>query len=173
MSHVEHFPLMLAGSNKRNDHQIEVTSPYDDHLIATVETSEMQDVDVALETAQSLFSDREKWIPVAERIAILERAVALMEEQSDSLAKGSAEEGGKPLLDSQVEMIRCIDSIRLCADTLRHDVAKPVPMAINTASQHRFTMMNKEPIGVVVAVSAFNHPLNLIAHQVGPAIATG
>ena len=173
MSHVEHFPLMLAGSNKRNDHQIEVTSPYDDHLIATVETSEMQDVDVALETAQSLFSDREKWIPVAERIAILERAVALMEEQSDSLAKGSAEEGGKPLLDSQVEMIRCIDSIRLCADTLRHDVAKPVPMAINTASQHRFTMMNKEPIGVVVAVSAFNHPLNLIAHQVGPAISTG
>ena len=173
MSHVEHFPLMLAGSNKRNDHQIEVTSPYDDHLIATVETAEMQDVDVALETAQSLFSDREKWIPVAERIAILERAVALMEEQSDSLAKGSAEEGGKPLLDSQVEMIRCIDSIRLCADTLRHDVAKPVPMAINTASQHRFTMMNKEPIGVVVAVSAFNHPLNLIAHQVGPAIATG
>ena len=173
MSHVEHFPLMLAVSNKRNDHQIEVTSPYDDHLIATVETSEMQDVDVALETAQSLFSDREKWIPVAERIAILERAVALMEEQSDSLAKGSAEEGGKPLLDSQVEMIRCIDSIRLCADTLRHDVAKPVPMAINTASQHRFTMMNKEPIGVVVAVSAFNHPLNLIAHQVGPAIATG
>jgi len=173
MSHVEHFPLMLAGSNKRNDHQIEVTSPYDDHLIATVETSEMQDVDVALETAQSLFSDREKWIPVAERIAILERAVALMEEQSDSLAKGSAEEGGKPLLDSQVEMIRCIDSIRLCADTLRHDVAKPVPMAINTASQHRFTMMNKEPIGVVVAVSAFNHPLNLIAHHVGPAIATG
>jgi len=173
MSSAEHFPLMLAGSNKRNDHQIEVTSPYDDHLIATVETAEMQDVDHALETAKRLFSDREQWTSVAERIAILERAVALMEEQSASLANGSAEEGGKPLLDSQVEMVRCIDSIRLCADTLRHDVAKPVPMAINAASQHRLTMMNKEPIGVVVAVSAFNHPLNLIAHQVGPAIAAG
>jgi len=173
MSSAEHFPLMLAGSNKRNDHQIKVTSPYDDHLIATVETAEMQDVDHALETAKRLFSDREQWTSVAERIAILERAVALMEEQSASLANGSAEEGGKPLLDSQVEMVRCIDSIRLCADTLRHDVAKPVPMAINAASQHRLTMMNKEPIGVVVAVSAFNHPLNLIAHQVGPAIAAG
>jgi acyl-CoA reductase-like NAD-dependent aldehyde dehydrogenase len=173
MSSVEHFPLMLAGSSKRNDHKVEVTSPYDDHLIATVETAEMQDVEYALNTAQGLFSDRSQWIPVAERIAILELAVALMEAESDSLASGSAEEGGKPLLDSQVEMIRCIDSIRLCADTLRHDVAKPIPMGINAASQHRFTMMSKEPIGVVVAVSAFNHPLNLIAHQVGPAIAAG
>ena len=173
MTKVEHFPLMLAGSNKRNDHQIEVKSPYDDHLIATVETAELHDVNQALTTAQALFSDRKQWLSVAERIAILERAVKLMEADADSLAIGSAEEGGKPLLDSQVEMVRCIDSIRLCADTLRHDVATPVPMAINTASQHRFTIMNKEPIGVVVAVSAFNHPLNLIAHQVGPAIAAG
>ncbi len=173
MSNIEHFPLMLAGSNKRNEHHIEVRSPYDDHLIATVETAELQDVNQALGTAQGLFSDRQQWLSVAERIAILERAVGLMEAEADSLAKGSAEEGGKPLLDSQVEMVRCIDSIRLCADTLRHDVATPVPMALNASSQHRFTIMNKEPIGVVVAVSAFNHPLNLIAHQVGPAIAAG
>ena len=70
-------------------------------------------------------------------------------------------------------MVRCIDSIRLCLDTLRHDISKPVAMGVNAASQHRLTIMNKEPIGVVVAVSAFNHPLNLIAHQVGPAIAAG
>lgn len=173
MSKAAHFPLMLAGSDKRNDSYIEVTSPYDDHLIATVEAAEQVDVDQALTAAKALFDDRDNWLPVAERIAILERAVALMESDAEALASGSAEEGGKPLIDSQVEMVRCIDSIRLCADTLRHDVPKPVPMSINAASQHRFTIMNKEPIGVVVAVSAFNHPLNLIAHQVGPAIAAG
>ena len=173
MSKLEHFPLMLAGSNKRNDHQVEVTSPFDDHPIATVETAELSDVNEALGTAHKLFTDRANWLSVAERIAILERAVELMQAQAAPLAMGSAEEGGKPLMDSKVEMIRCIESIRLCADTLRHDVCKPVPMAINAASQHRFTIMNKEPIGVVVAVSAFNHPLNLIAHQVGPAIAAG
>jgi len=46
-------------------------------------------------------------------------------------------------------------------------------MGVNAASEHRVALMQKEPIGVVVAVSAFNHPLNLIAHQVGPAIAAG
>lgn len=173
MSEIEHFPLMLAGSTKRSEHQVEVTSPYDDHVIAAVETAQLEDVNQALDTAHRLYSDRDQWLSVPERIAILERSVALMEARSEILATGSAEEGGKPLIDSQVEMVRCIDSIRLCADNLRHDTPKPVPMGINPASQHRYTMMTKEPIGVVVAVSAFNHPLNLIAHQVGPAIAAG
>ena len=46
-------------------------------------------------------------------------------------------------------------------------------MGINSASAGRLAMTHREPIGVVVAVSAFNHPLNLIVHQVGPAIAAG
>ena len=132
MSNSEYFPLMLAGSSKRNKHQVDVNSPFDDHAIATVETADMSDVNEALNTAHKLFTDRENWLSIAERIAILERAVELMQAQADTLAMGSAEEGGKPLMDSKVEMVRCIDSIRLCADTLRHDVCKPVPTRTQT-----------------------------------------
>ncbi len=170
---IQHFPLMIAGLSKTRSESFEVTSPFDGTLLGTVAKADESDIDYALGTASRLFADRANWLPKAERIAILERSIALMEQQAESLALGSAHEGGKPLMDSHVEMVRCIDSIRLCADTLRHDVSKPVPMGANAASQHRLTIMNKEPIGVVVAVSAFNHPLNLIAHQVGPAIAAG
>ena len=173
MTNVMHFPLKIAGRTKTNDHQIEVKAPFDGQLLATVETADLDDINQALQTASALFSDRNNWLPIPERLAILERAITLMEVQADDLATGSAHEGGKPLIDSHIEMVRCIDSIRLCADTLRNDRCKPVAMGLNPASQHRFTIMNKEPIGVVVAVSAFNHPLNLIAHQVGPAIAAG
>ena len=173
MNTTQHFPLMIAGLSKTSSESFEVTSPFDGTVLGTVAKADESDIDYALTTAANLFSDRGNWLPKAERIAILERSIALMEQQAESLALGSAHEGGKPLIDSHVEMVRCIDSIRLCADTLRHDVSKPVPMGANAASQHRLTMMNKEPIGVVVAVSAFNHPLNLIAHQVGPAIAAG
>lgn len=131
------------------------------------------DIDQALETAHGLFRDRSKWLSTVERIDILEKAIAMMKDQADLLAAGAAEEGGKPLADSNVEMARCIDSLRACVDVLRNDAPATIPMGINPASQHRLTMMRKEPIGVVVAISAFNHPLNLIAHQVGPAIATG
>ena len=170
---MQHFPLLIAGRSKKNDHSLDVTSPFDDSLIATVETANIDDIEQALTTASALFADRKQWLPAYERMAILDRAIAIMEGRAEELATESAREGGKPLIDSRVEMTRCIDSLRTCVDTLRSDCSKPVPMGINGASQHRLTMMKKEPIGVVVAVSAFNHPLNLIAHQVGPAIATG
>lgn len=173
MNDIQHIPLMIAGLNRTSEHSIEVTSPYDDKVIATVETANADDINHALNTASKLFKNRNNWLSIPQRIKILERAVVIMEERAEELAMASAHEGGKPLIDSRIEMVRCIDSIRICVDTLRNDVCKPVPMGVNAASQHRFTIMNKEPIGVVVAVSAFNHPLNLIAHQIGPAIASG
>ncbi len=175
MTEVEHFPLMIAGAVevKAEGKPLEVKSPYDDHLIATVATANAAAVESALTCASRLFADREGWIPVDQRIASLERMIELLKEQAESLALGAAEEGGKPLTDSRIEMARCIDSIHICIDTLRTDVPHPPVMGVNAASEHRVALMQKEPIGVVVAVSAFNHPLNLIAHQVGPAIAAG
>ena len=173
MADIQHFPLMIAGLDKKSEHQLEVKAPFDQKVIGTVEQADESDVDHALTTASRLFADRRNWLPVSARLAILERAVQLMEKQAEQLALDSAHEGGKPLIDSRVEMTRCIDSIQLCIDSLRSETSTPVPMGINPASQHRLTVMKKEPIGVVVAVSAFNHPLNLIAHQVGPAIAAG
>lgn len=173
MSSFEHFPLMIDGASGLDGKPLEVRSPYDDRLIATVATANSEGVEQALSNAYSLFVDRGRWLPMNQRISILERAVILMQEQAEELVQLAAAEGGKPVIDSRIEMARCIDSIRICIDTLRTDSSQPPVMGVNEASRHRVALMRKEPIGVVVAVSAFNHPLNLIAHQVGPAIATG
>jgi len=60
-----------------------------------------------------------------------------------------------------------------CAELLRSEAGHVIPMNLDAASLGRLAFTQREPIGVVVAVSAFNHPLNLIVHQVGPAIAAG
>ena len=96
-----------------------------------------------------------------------------MEQQAEDLARDAAHEGGKPLVDSRVEVARAIDGVLHCAELLRSEAGHVVPMGLNSASAGRFAFTQHEPIGVVVAVSAFNHPLNLIVHQVGPAIAAG
>jgi acyl-CoA reductase-like NAD-dependent aldehyde dehydrogenase len=173
MADKQHFPLMIPGRQKSTHQHHAVYAPYGGEEIGSIETADADDIEFALETASSLFDNRDNWLSVPQRIGILEHAIEIMQSRAEELARGSAHEGGKPLIDSRVEMARCIDSIRACVDGLRDNTCEPVPMGINPASQHRFTIMNKEPIGVVVAVSAFNHPLNLIAHQVGPAIATG
>ncbi len=168
----EHFPLMVPGA-KPDKTYADVQAPYDGSLIGTVERTDLVGVDVALKTAQRLFRDRDAWLPAGERIIILERAAAIMSEQRDELAIESAREGGKPLVDSLVEADRAVDSIKSCAEHLRTQSGTEIPMGLNAGSSGRLAFTRQEPIGVVVAFSAFNHPLNLVAHQIGPAIATG
>ncbi|MDM0110201.1 aldehyde dehydrogenase family protein [Variovorax sp. J22R24] len=152
---------------------MEVRSPFDGSLIATLAVAGETEIERALSTAHALFRDRSAWLPPARRIEILRKAARLMEERAESLALEAAREGGKPLLDSRVEVARAIDGVQLCVDALRTEGGHVVPMDINAASARRVAFTHREPIGVVVAVSAFNHPLNLIVHQVGPAIAAG
>ncbi len=152
---------------------IEVFAPFDRSVIASIETSGADAIEQALNTADQLFRDRSQWLPVDRRIAILEKTTAIMTEQAEQLAIEAAREGGKPLIDSRVEVARAIDSIRICVDCLRTDSGDTIPMGVNAASAGRLAFTTREPMGVVVAISAFNHPLNLISHQVGPAIAAG
>lgn len=169
---MQHFPLMIAGEVTPAK-SLQVLAPWDDSPIGSVDTCGIDGVEQALSTAYALFANRETWLPKQQRIAILERCAQLMAEQTEALALEAAREGGKPLTDSRVEVIRAIDSIRLCAEVLRQADGEVIAMGLNPASAGRIAHTHAEPIGVVVAVSAFNHPLNLIAHQVGPALAAG
>lgn len=169
---VERFPLMIPGAAPSTQ-DFEVRSPYSGELLAQVARCEQSQAEKALENAYALFRDRSRGLPEAERIAILERTAERMDGLREELALGVAAEGGKPLMDARIEVARAIEGLRLCAQALRTQAGRVIPMRINAASAQRLAFTQPEPIGVVVAVSAFNHPLNLIVHQVGPAIAAG
>lgn len=96
-----------------------------------------------------------------------------MANDAHNLAMLIASEGGKPLIDARVEVARAIDGVETCAHDLSNIVGKEIPMGLTPASDNKLAFSIREPIGPVVAVSAFNHPLNLIVHQVAPAIAVG
>jgi len=167
-----HYSQMIAGDIQASG-KLEVHAPYDGQLIATVDTVDTAAIEHALTTASNLYNDRSKWLTAPQRIEILSKLSELMQENYDRLVLISAQEGGKPLLDTRVEMDRAIDGINNCIECIRTNNGEEIPMGINAASMNRLAMTQHEPIGVVVAVSAFNHPINLIVHQVGPAIASG
>jgi len=157
----------------RTSPPLAVHAPYDRKVIGEAVTAGQEEVELALATAHALFKNRNAWLPAARRIEILERAQVLVRERAEALALAAAREGGKPLIDSRVEVARAADSLKICVETLRTQAGEVVPMGVNAASANRLAFTQGEPIGPVVAVSAFNHPINLIAHQVGPAIAAG
>jgi len=169
---MHNYNVLIKGATT-NDGILKVTSAYDEKEIGSVVTADGVAVEKALETAYHLFHDRKKWLPTEERITILKKTASLMQAQKEDLAKMAAAEGGKPLIDSLVEVQRGIEGIECCIETIKTSVGREIPMNLNAASNGKLAFTSREPIGVVAAISAFNHPLNLIVHQVAPAVAVG
>lgn len=169
---MKHLRILVPGA--RDTHEsLDITAPFDSAKIAVADLADEQTIEQALQTAYDLYRDKEKWLPLPTRLAILEKAAVIMRDEFDKLTVEAAQEGGKPLIDSRIEVTRAIEGVKLCVETMRNEKGELIPMGINSASSHKVAFTTPEPIGVVVAVSAFNHPLNLIVHQVGPAIASG
>ena len=166
-----HYALQVPGASSAG--VLEVTSPFDGEAVATVETIDESGAERALQVAAGLYGNRCAWLPADVRAAILERTAGLMRDRFDDLVRMAVIEGGKPLRDTRIELERAIDGIKNCVECIRGEHGTEVPMQLNAASANRVAFTRREPVGVVVAVSAFNHPLNLIVHQVGPAVASG
>lgn len=152
---------------------MEIVQAYDRAPITTLATDDAAALESKLATAHRLFADRTSWLKPFERIAILRKLAALLEGKREHFGLQIAREGGKPLTDALVEVDRAIDGVRTAAEVLRVAGGREIPMGRTPASSNRRAFTIHEPIGVVAAVSAFNHPLNLIVHQVAPAIAVG
>lgn len=153
---------------------LNITSPNDGELIDQVALSGWEEADALLDDAVAHFADRNQWLAPHERIAVLEKLASLVEAERDAFAKLIATEGGKPLKDARVEVTRAIDGIRIAIRELPFILTgEEVPMELTPATMGRTAHCDREPVGVVFAISAFNHPLNLIIHQVIPAVATG
>ena len=92
--------------------EIEVRAPYDGQLIDTVETSGADAVEAALATAYRLFRDRDAWLSPAARVEVLRETARLHGRSRPRIWRvEAAQEGGKPLVDSRVEVARAIDGV--------------------------------------------------------------
>jgi acyl-CoA reductase-like NAD-dependent aldehyde dehydrogenase len=152
---------------------LKVTNPYSLEPVGEVPLRDWRFADKWLDRAVALHRDRESRPPAYQRIAVLEKAAILMGERFDALAYLIADEGGKPIVDARIEVERAIDGVRLAAREVANLAGRQIPMDLTAAGAGRMAFTLREPIGPVVAVSAFNHPLNLIVHQVAPAVAAG
>ena len=152
---------------------LKVVRAFDRAPLAEIPTDDAKALEAKLVTATQAMRHRDGWLKPHQRSAILYRAASLLEAQQAKFAILIAQEGGKPLTDAAIEVTRAIDGVRNAAEEIRTFAGKEIPMGLTPASEGRWAFTTKEPIGVVAAISAFNHPLNLIVHQIAPAIAVG
>ncbi len=150
-----------------------VEQPFDGEIIADIPLVSAADADAMLGRAVAVFANRRGVLPAHQRIEILRRLVELLRAEIDAFALLIAREGGKPITDARVEAVRAVNGVELAIEGIGRLGGREIPMGLTPASAGRSAFTQRQPIGPVVAVSAFNHPLNLIVHQIVPAIAVG
>lgn len=152
---------------------IKIHAPFDGELLAELPASSDQQIEQALVTAHALYRNRSGWLKKPQRIEILKKAATIIASRREELARLVAQECGKPYKDSLIEVDRGVDCLHICVEELRTKAGSVIPMDLNATSAGRIAFTQHEPIGVVLGVSAFNHPFNLVVHQAAPAIAVG
>lgn len=152
---------------------LKVVSPFDQRPIGSLKMKNEKEALALIKSAHDLFRNRDKWLTPFERISILEKTLELVKSRFEKLVTDAAREGGKPYLDSKVEVERGLEGIKIAIREMTQMKGVEIPMNITKSSAGRMAYTRFEPRGVVLGISAFNHPFNLIIHQVIPAIATG
>lgn len=150
-----------------------ILSPFDQSIVGTVALENANDLEDKIQTGKNLSKKFPLGIPKEERISILKKLATLMTSRIEELTVLAASEGGKPYNDSKVEVFRAINGIELSIECIDQNDRREIPMGLNAASKNKTAFTVKEPIGLVAAISAFNHPLNLVVHQVVTAFAAG
>lgn len=164
--------MFLAGEWVDRPQRIEVRNPYDNSLIDTVPRAGREDVDRALEFAtrgakvMARLSGYERW-------KILRRAADLIAAENANLGRLISAEEGKILAEGRFEASRAVETMMASAEEAKRIHGEGVPLDGDPGGGKKLGFTLRVPCGVVVAISPFNFPLNLVCHKVGPALAAG
>ena len=162
----------LSGQWVDRDAKIEVRHPFDDRVIDTVPQLRGADVDAAISGALQGAAVMSQ-IPGYERFQILRRTADAMLSHQQELGRLISLEEGKTLAEGVFEAGRAAETMELSAEEAKRLGGEVLPLdgAPGGAGKLGFTL--RVPCGVVVAITPFNFPLNLVCHKVGPALAGG
>jgi acyl-CoA reductase-like NAD-dependent aldehyde dehydrogenase len=166
-------PIFLAGRWVESDDPLVVSNPAhpDEPAGTTYNASEAQ-YEEAVEAAVAAF-EVTRVLPAYERGSILRNISAGIKARREELGRTIALEAGKPIRDSLVEVDRAVLTFRLGAEEAERMVGETIPLDLMPASKGRIGITRRFPIGPIAGISPFNFPLNLAAHKLAPAIASG
>ena len=166
------YKLLINGEWVSGEKKLEVRNPYNQELLGTVPEANEQQVDNAIKSAQESFK-LTKTLPAYQRSLILERTSDIIKERKEELAHIITLESGKPIKLAKGEVDRATETFKFASEEAKRLYGETIPMDASAKGENRVGFTFREPLGVIGAISPFNFPLNLVAHKVAPAIASG
>ncbi len=166
------YKLLIDGQWVGGGSALEVKNKYNGELVGVLPTARKEDLEAAIdaaERAEDVMAD----MPSYKRAEILTRTAVLIRERADDLAKTIAAEAGKAMKYARIEVDRAINTFTIASEEAKRMHGETIPLDAVAAGDGYFGFTVRRPVGVIAAISPFNFPINLVAHKLAPAIASG
>jgi glyceraldehyde-3-phosphate dehydrogenase (NADP+) len=166
------YPLQVGGGETESGNWLPVINPYNGSLLTEVALAGPEEMDRAVRSAAEAFEDYGTFESFR-RAELLEAMTEGLRRRREELADIIVAEAGKPVTLARGEVDRAVNTFRLAVEETRRIGGEVIPMDLTPDASGRVGMTSRFPIGPVAAIAPFNFPLNLVAHKVAPALASG
>lgn len=164
--------ILIGGKWVDTSNYIDIINPYNGDIIDKVSKASSEHLREAVESALR-GSKVMRGLTRYRRYEILSKTAELMMERKDEFAKTMALESGKPLSFSKGEVSRAYETVVLAAEEAKRLGGEVIPFDAAPTSSDKYCFYIRVPVGIVLSITPFNFPLNLVCHKIGPAIAAG
>ena len=164
--------IWMGSDEIHGETYIKRLSPYDGRVVSYSAVCSALDAKKALKIAQGAAKETKK-SPLHQRCSWLLDVAERLKEEREAFAKVLCDEVGKPITYARIEVDRCIETIILSAETMRTLHGETINTDAMPSGCRAHAYWRRDPVGVVVAITPFNFPLNLVAHKLAPALVAG
>ena len=164
--------FLLCGKEWIDGEALEVRSPWDQGLVGRVTVATRADARQAVHHAVASLR-RTRALPRWKRREILEDVAAALIEQKERFAQLIVAEAGKPMRLARAEVDRAVLTFKTAAEEAARLGGESIPLDLTEGNEGRWGLVQRFPVGPVLAITPFNFPLNLVAHKAAPAMAAG
>jgi len=164
--------FLLCGKEWTDGETLEVRSPWDQGMVGRVTVATRADARQAVHHAAASMR-RTRALPRWKRREILEDVAAALLAQKERFAQLIVAEAGKPIRLARTEVDRSVLTFKTAVEEAARLGGESIPLDLTEGNEERWGLVQRFPVGPVLAITPFNFPLNLVAHKVAPAIAAG
>ena len=164
--------FLLCGKEWNDGEALDVRAPWDQGLVGRVTVASRADARQAVNHAAASLR-RTRALPRWKRREILEDIAAALLDQKDRFAQLIVAEAGKPIRLARTEVDRAVLTFKTASEEAVRLGGESIPLDLTEGNENRWGLVQRFPVGPVLAITPFNFPLNLVAHKVAPALAAG
>lgn len=150
----------------------EIKSPYDQNVVAKVHFADAHQIKEAVDSAHSAFR-KTRLLSSFEKARALRFVSDQIARNKEELARSIVLGAGKAIKSARVEAERAVSTFQIASEEAKRMGGEIIPLDLSAQTSGRWGLVRRFPVGIVAGITPFNFPLNLVAHKVAPAMASG